>query len=117
MKFTNFTEGDLIDVQGFGRCCVVDVAGSSVQVQGADGFKFWVHRRLVQSVKVGEKTGPAGPATAPGAGLVPTLVAKPLYSAVLSGYTVAGSIKKAIKNDADESQKPSRKAPHPARAV
>ncbi|TQE98192.1 MAG: hypothetical protein FKY71_15115 [Spiribacter salinus] len=59
------TAGTLIDVMGFGRCCVIAVVGSRVRVKGADGFEFEVHRRLVQSVKVGEKNGPAGPATLP----------------------------------------------------
>lgn len=63
MQFTNFTTDDLIDVQGFGRCCVMQVDGSHVQVRGADGFKFWIHRRLVQSVKCGKKTTPIQPIT------------------------------------------------------
>ena len=54
---TNVTGGDLADVQGFGRCLVVDISGTWLQVQGADGYKFWVHRRLVQGVRVGANFG------------------------------------------------------------
>lgn len=58
----------LVDVQGFGRCEVIDTDGSRVQVRGGDGFKFWIHGRLVQVAK----TGIFQPPTAKNTGSVPS---------------------------------------------